>query len=71
MKAPTIVRRLANMDPFLAMPIIVLLAIGTIMIYSASSVFAQERYHDSMYFLKRHLFFLTIGLTVMVVGVVT
>jgi len=32
------------------------------MIYSSSSIYAWERYRDSFYFLKRHLFFLLAGL---------
>lgn len=40
----------------------VLIAIGVVMIYSSSAIFAYEKYHDSAYFLKRHLFYLFIGL---------
>ena len=32
----------------------VLIAIGIVMIYSSSAIFAYEKYHDSVYFLKRH-----------------
>jgi cell division protein FtsW len=39
-----------------------LLAVGTVMIYSASSAFAFENYGSSAYFLKRHVVFLFIGL---------
>ena len=45
----------------LFMVTIVLMAIGVIMIYSASSMFAYEVYGDSGYYLKRHLVFITIG----------
>ncbi|PIR66174.1 MAG: putative lipid II flippase FtsW [Candidatus Omnitrophica bacterium CG12_big_fil_rev_8_21_14_0_65_43_15] len=38
-----------------------LLAVGIVMIYSASAIFAYERYHDSCYFLKRHMLYLLIG----------
>ncbi len=38
-----------------------MIAIGVVMIYSASAIFAYERYHDSGYFLKRHLVYLFIG----------
>ncbi len=41
---------------------IVLICIGIVMIYSSSSIYAWERYGDSFYFLKRHLFFLLAGL---------
>jgi len=39
-----------------------LLAIGIVMIYSASAIFAFERYRDTCYFLKRHLLYLLLGL---------
>jgi len=41
---------------------IVLICIGIVMIYSSSSIYAWEKYGDSFYFLKRHLFFLLAGL---------
>ena len=41
---------------------IVLICIGIVMIYSSSSIYAWENYHDSFYFLKRHLIFLVIGI---------
>jgi cell division protein FtsW len=41
---------------------IVLICIGIVMIYSASSIYAWEKYQDSFYFLKRHLSFLLVGL---------
>ena len=40
---------------------VILLAIGTVMIYSASSAFAYESYGDSAYFLKKQLMFICIG----------
>ncbi|NQT95134.1 MAG: putative lipid II flippase FtsW [Candidatus Omnitrophica bacterium] len=40
---------------------VILVVVGTIMIYSASSVFAYEKYGDSAYFLKRHVLYLFIG----------
>ncbi|MFH1338332.1 MAG: putative lipid II flippase FtsW [Candidatus Omnitrophota bacterium] len=40
---------------------IILICIGVVMIYSASSIYAQENFNDAMYFLKRHLLFLCIG----------
>jgi cell division protein FtsW len=41
---------------------VILTCIGVVMIYSASSIYAWERYHDSFFFLKRHLLFLLIGI---------
>ena len=40
---------------------IVLICIGMIMIYSASNIYAWERYHDGFFFLKRHASFVAIG----------
>ena len=40
---------------------VILICIGIVMIYSASSIYALERYKDSMYFLKRHLALVFIG----------
>jgi len=40
---------------------VILICIGILMIYSASSIYAWERYNDSLFFLKRHLSFLIIG----------
>ena len=41
---------------------ILLVCVGIVMIYSSSSIYAWERYHDSFYFLKRHLVFLVVGI---------
>jgi cell division protein FtsW len=39
----------------------ILMCTGIVMIYSASSIYALERYKDSFFFLKRHLIFLALG----------
>ena len=44
---------------------VALICVGVVMIYSASSIYAWERYKDSAFFLKRHLAFLGIGLVLM------
>jgi len=41
---------------------VILICVGIIMIYSASSIYAWERYKDGFFFLKRHISFLFIGL---------
>lgn len=41
---------------------VVLVCVGMVMIYSASSIYAWEQYKDSAFFLKRHVIFLLIGL---------
>lgn len=45
----------------------ILICIGIVMIYSASSVYAYERWHDSFYFLKRHLLYIFIGIILSVI----
>ncbi len=40
----------------------ILIAVGVVMIYSASAIYAHERYYDSAYFIKRHILYLLIGL---------
>lgn len=40
---------------------VVLICIGIIMIYSASTIYAWERYKDGFFFLKRHISFVLIG----------
>lgn len=44
---------------------LLLLAVGVMMVYSSSAIFAQERYQDSFYFLKRELLFAGAGLLLM------
>jgi cell division protein FtsW len=41
---------------------LILISIGIVMIYSSSSIYAKEVFGDGMFFLKRHLVFLFIGL---------
>ena len=45
----------------LFMTTVVLICVGLVMIYSASGIYALERYHDELFFLKRHLSFVLIG----------
>ena len=40
---------------------VILICFGIVMIYSASSIYAWERYNDSLFFLKRHLVFVFLG----------
>jgi len=39
-----------------------LIMLGVVMIYSASAVYAYQRYADSMYLIKRHMVFLVLGM---------
>ena len=43
----------------------ILVSIGIVMIYSASAIYAYGNMGDSLYFLKRHLLYLALGLVLM------
>ena len=45
----------------LFMVTVILVCIGIVMIYSASGIYAAERYRDPLFFLKRHVSFILIG----------
>lgn len=45
----------------LFMTTVTLICIGLVMIYSASGIYAAEKYHDEFFFVKRHLSFILIG----------
>jgi cell division protein FtsW len=47
---------------FLTMTVITMICVGIVMIYSASCVNAMQTFGDSLYYLKRHAFFLAMGL---------
>lgn len=53
-------------DLILLLVTLLLVTVGTVMIYSASSIMATERFRDGQYFLKKQLFFLFISLLIMV-----
>ncbi|HOG17205.1 MAG: Lipid II flippase FtsW [Syntrophaceae bacterium PtaU1.Bin231] len=52
-------------DFLLLIATLILVTIGTVMIYSSSSILAMERFKDGQYFLKKHLFFVVLGLALM------
>ncbi len=54
-----------NIDYWLLGLTIALVTIGLIMVYSASTVWAQDKFHDRFYFLKRQLFFASLGFIMM------
>jgi cell division protein FtsW len=64
MSRPRVLHRRAG-DTLLLASVFALLAVGVVMVYSSSSVFALERMRDSAYFLKRQLLWMGIGLTAM------
>lgn len=49
----------------IAVIVITLIFVGILMIYSSSGVYAMQELGDSLFFLKRHLIFLVVGLALM------
>lgn len=54
-----------GIDYWLLAITITLVIIGLIMVYSASTVWAQDKFDDRFYFLKRQLFFAALGFVMM------
>ncbi|HOE78626.1 MAG TPA: putative lipid II flippase FtsW [Smithellaceae bacterium] len=54
-------------DMVLLIVTLILVTVGTAMIYSSSSIVALEKFKDAQYFLKKHLFFVFAGLVLMIV----
>lgn len=54
-------------DHLLLVLTLLLVAVGIVMVYSSSVIVAQERYHTSSFFLKRHLFRALLGLLALAV----
>jgi len=55
-----------RVDSILLLVTLILVAVGTVMIYSSSSILAAARFKDGQYFLKKQIFFVIVGLAVMV-----
>ena len=53
-------------DLILLLVTLLLVTVGTVMIYSSSSILAMDRFRDGQLFLKKQLLFLVLGLLVMV-----
>ena len=53
------------LDSWFLILVIVLLTIGTVMMFSASYVYASYNRDDSFYFLKRQLVFAAVGIVLM------
>lgn len=61
-----VVSRRATLDWVLLSAILALVAVGWIMVYSASAITAQDKYADGFYFLKRQLIAGAIGIAAMI-----
>lgn len=53
-------------DLILLLVTLLLVTVGTVMIYSSSSILATEKFHDGQFFLKKQLFFLGLGVLIMI-----
>lgn len=53
-------------DIILLLVTLILVTVGTAMIYSSSSIIALEKFKDGQYFLKKQIFFVVVGLISMV-----
>ena len=54
------------LDIILLLVTLILVTIGTVMIYSSSSILAMKKFNDGQYFLKKQIFFVLLGLGIMV-----
>ncbi|MDD4356514.1 MAG: putative lipid II flippase FtsW [Smithellaceae bacterium] len=54
-------------DVVLLLVTLILVTVGTAMIYSSSSILALEKFKDGQFFLKKHLIFVLAGLIMMIV----
>lgn len=59
--------RRGKMDFWIFITIAILLAIGTIMVFSSSAAYAYSKFGDTYYFLKRQLIFLILGFIAMMI----
>jgi cell division protein FtsW len=52
-------------DYWLLVAVLMLIFVGVMMVYSSSAILANERYHDSYYFLKKEVVFALVSIGVM------
>ena len=58
-------RSMRTVRIYICLIVLAFLSIGAVMIYSASSIYAWKTQGDSLYYLKRHLFYLLCGAVLM------
>ncbi len=61
-------RKAVAYDPMLLAAVLLLVGFGLVMVYSASAIMAQEKLHDTFYFLKRQGIAAGLGLVAMAVA---
>ncbi len=67
MSAASVTDKRRNYDWGVIISVIFLVAMGVLMVYSTSSVYALEKFGDPNFFLKRHAIYLSMGIVAMVV----
>ncbi|MBE9522746.1 MAG: FtsW/RodA/SpoVE family cell cycle protein, partial [Proteobacteria bacterium] len=55
-------------DPVLLISVMLLIGIGLVAVYSASSILAEARYGDHYYYLKRQTVFCLFGVMLMILA---
>ena len=58
----------AGVDRIFLLVFVLLLSIGSVMVFSSSYAYAEARYDDSSYFVRRQLIFAALGVAVMLVA---
>jgi len=64
-------KKLEEYDLIILTMVVVLTCFGVVMVYSASSIMAEKRFHDSFFFLKRQAVFAVLGFVVMYIAMRT
>src|SRR5690625_5961595 len=54
-----------KVDMFLLLTIVILLMIGIVMVYSSSHIWADYKYNDTFFFVKRQILFASVGVVAM------
>ena len=57
-----------QIDLYLVILILILSAFGTAIVFSAGMPYAEARYDDALYFVKRQLVWITIGISTMILS---
>lgn len=65
MKKPKLIRKVGPMDTTFLVLLLLILTIGTVMLFSASSVYARYHTGDSFYFTQKQIIFIGMGLFAM------
>lgn len=63
----TVYRVRSGVDRIFLIIVVLLLCYGSIMVFSSSYVFAKVRMHDSLWFVKKQIFFAIVGIVVMMI----